>query len=95
LQHGNRRVTYGIRLAENFREILTGFDKKPSYLIPQKQARRRSDQIANYWTERWLSKRIQQPDVLNAVKQHTLSYPIRHGAMVLLPMADQDEVETS
>jgi hypothetical protein len=91
LQHGNRRVTYGIRLAENFREILTGFDKKPSYLIPQTDANRRSEQIADFWIERWLSKRIRLPEVLSNVKQHTLSYPLHHGAMVALPIDDEND----
>jgi hypothetical protein len=91
LQHGNRRVTYGIRLAGNFREILIGLNKKPSYLIPQTDARRRSLQITNYWIERWLLKRIKLPDVLYKVKQHTLSYPLHHGAMVALPLDGEND----
>lgn len=85
LQHGNRRVTYGVRLASNYRAVLTGFDRRPSYLISQKNAGQHSAEIADHWRSRWLSPRITRPGILNAVAQHDLSYPIRHGAAVPLP----------
>jgi len=94
LQHGNRRVTYGIRLASNYREVLTGFDQKPSYLIPQKNAGKHSEEIADYWRRRWLASRISRPGIIDAIAQHSLSYPIRHGATVPLP-SNGDEPELS
>ena len=38
-----------------------------------------------FWRKRWLSKRIVNPDVLQSVEQHTLVYPVTHGARVVLP----------
>jgi hypothetical protein len=91
LLHGNQRVTYGIRLARNFREILLGFDKRPSYLIPQSTPRQRTDMIADYWRRRWLSTRVARLGILDEVAKHTLAYPITHGAMVpLSPDADDN-----
>jgi hypothetical protein len=85
LLHGNRRVTYGIRLADNFREALLGVDAKPRYLISHKGPEKQTRRIARYWIRRWLSQRIARLGVLEEVAKHTLSYPIRHGAVVSLP----------
>jgi hypothetical protein len=90
LQHGDRRVTYGVRLARNYRAVLTGFDKLPSYLIPQRNVEQHSAEIADYWRRRWLSPRITRTGILDAVTQHNLSYPIRHGAVVPLPSNGHD-----
>lgn len=85
LQHGDRRVTYGVRLARNYRAILIGFDKRPSYLISQNNARQHSAEIADHWRRRWLSPRTGRAGILDTVAQHNLAYPIRHGAAVPLP----------
>jgi hypothetical protein len=86
LQHGNKRVTYGIQLAENFREVLLGREIKPQYLIPQTNPVSRTADIANYWVRRWLLPRISNPEVLQEVSNHVLSYPPSHGAMVPLQL---------
>lgn len=93
LLHGNKRVTYGIQLAENFRNILLGIEKKPKYILPQNAPKQMTKEIADYWIKRWLSRRIQRPDVLNNVEKHTLNYPIEHGAVVPLPEDPEKEVE--
>jgi len=85
LLHGNRRVTYGIRFAENFREVLLGIDTKPRYLINRKGPKKQTERIADYWRWRWLSKRILRREVLEEVAKHALSFPMRHGAAVPLP----------
>ena len=85
LLHGNRRVTYGIRLAKNFREILLGIDAKPQYLINRRSPKKQTQRIGAYWRSRWLSPRITRPGILEEVAKHTLAYPIRHGAVVSLP----------
>ena len=90
LLHGNRRVTYGIRLASNFREVLLGIDDKPRYLIPQTHPRKQTERIADYWRRRWLSKRITRPELLDQVAKHTLAYPISHGAAVSLPESPEE-----
>lgn len=93
LRHGNQRVTYGICLARNFREVLLGLDKRPSFLIPQSSPRRRTDMIAEYWRRRWLSSRIDKPGILEGVAKHTLAYPITHathGAVVPIDIDAND-----
>jgi len=82
LLHGNRRITYGVSLAKNFKEVLLGLDSRPAYVIPQTMAHQRTDMIANYWRQRWLVTRLRKPDILDEVAKHRLTYPITHGAMV-------------
>ncbi len=82
LNHRNRRVVYGIALAENFGDVLLGLAEKPKYFIPQTKERLRSELIAKYWVKRWLMNRIMNDEVIEKMASHTLSYPITHGARV-------------
>jgi hypothetical protein len=90
LLHGNGRVTYGIVLARNFKQVLLGFDKRPSYILPQTEVRLRTGLIAAHWRRRWLSPRARRPEVLDRVANHTLTYPVRHGAVVPLEPDAED-----
>lgn len=85
LRHGSSRVVYAIPLATNFRDVLIAQSSSPEYIIPGDQPTDRTQAIVDYWIERWLSKRIQNDHLLDAVATHTLSYPIDHGARVMLP----------
>jgi hypothetical protein len=89
LMHGNQRLVYGVPLARNFREYLLGRDAAPEYLFSLANVEERSKNIARWWAERWLSKRIEREDVLNKVAQHRLTYPVRHGARVQVPTDDE------
>jgi len=91
LRHGNPRIVYGVALASNFREVLLGISEHPSYLLPRSNVRRRTRSIADFWTHRWLSMRIQREGVLKDVEAHSLNYPLQHGARVVLPPADDEE----
>ena len=91
LRHGNGRVVYVIPLAKNFREILLGVNTRPAYYLPRSQMKRRSEQIAEYWRNRWLIGRLGRPGILEEVAKHTLAYPISHGARVVLPGDDVAE----
>lgn len=82
LQHGNKRVIYSVPLAENYREVLIGLDKRPRYLVPQNDPIVRTQLIAQFWQERWLASRLLQPAILDRVKGHSLAYPVKHGARV-------------
>lgn len=84
LKHGNRRIVYGIPLAENFRRLLMGLETKPHYIVPQSDPRRKTSMIGSYWIHRWLSRRIEQDSVLTQVASNCLAYPIHHGAQVKL-----------
>lgn len=85
LQHGRRRIIYGISLAENTREYLLGLASEPRYLVPIRRVDEASSQIAQWWAERWLNNRIELAEVLHQVRSHRLIHPIQHGARVSLP----------
>lgn len=85
LQHGNRRLIYGIPLASNFREILMGLEETPDYILPNDKPAEITCRIAGFWRERWLSHRIENNRVLEEVSKQSLLYPITHGARVRIP----------
>jgi hypothetical protein len=91
LSHGSSRLVYGVPLARNFREYLIGLDSEPDYLLPQSNPGAATGAISDWWVERWLSRRMARPDVLSEVEGHRLAYPVRHGARVKMPFADDDE----
>jgi len=90
LRHGNRRIVYGVPLARNFREILLGISKTPRYTVPLAANQDATRLLAEYWLSRWLSKRVALPGVLEKVAEHTLVYPVQHGARVPLPSEDPE-----
>jgi hypothetical protein len=92
LNHRNKRVVYGIALAENFGDVLLGLSERPKYLIPQSKPKLRSEMIGRFWIKRWLLNRIGNDDVLRQVSGHTLSYPISHGAKV--PLSNEETTLT-
>jgi len=92
LNHGSPKISYGVRLASNSLECLLGMDIEPKYYLPLGDTRKQSEQIARWWTERWLSRRIQREDVLSALAAETLVYPIRHKARVTLPDIESDQL---
>jgi len=85
LRHGNKRVVYGVSLADNLSEFLGGFDSHVRFVLPQTKVKKRTVEIAKYWTRRWLMPRLQKPGILEAVANHRLTYPVKHGARVELP----------
>jgi hypothetical protein len=84
LRHGNKRIVYGIPLARNFRYVLMGFEKNAKYIIPQADPRTGSALLIDFWVRRWLSRRIENPEILHQVAENTLAYPVQHGAQVKL-----------
>ena len=85
LRHGRQRIVYGVPLARNLRQFLLGMDDEPDYLFDLETPKRGTAAIVQWWSERWLSRRILNDDVLNRVAEHTLVRPVRHGARVVLP----------
>lgn len=92
LRHGNKRIVYGIALARNFRGFLLGHEKRIQYIIPQTNTKVRTAQLAQFWSTRWLARRIEDPAVLQRVSSHSLAYPIRHGAQVQLPSEEMPDL---
>jgi hypothetical protein len=89
LNHRSTRVVYVVPLASNFREVLLNKTRQPSYIVPERADT--AERIASYWRDRWLSRRIESEAVLARVREHTLAYPVRHGARVPLPVTPQDD----
>lgn len=88
LEHGNPRVLYGVALATNFKDVLIGRAKVPTFILPMADALETTRSIADYWKRRWLLGRIQKNDILSHVEAHSLIHPITHGARVVLPTLD-------
>ena len=83
LRHGRARIVYGVPLVENLRDYSLGIDADPKYLLDPAL----SDEapIAEWWFKRWATKRAAQEPVQNAMRSHTLTRPVSHGARVVLP----------
>jgi hypothetical protein len=92
LRHENARVVYGIPLAKNFREVLMGFETRPEYFFPRNKSEAATKAVTQFWMRRWLAPRIRQPEIVNRVRQQTLSYPITHGARVALPHNEEESL---
>lgn len=90
LNHRNKRVVYGIALAENFGDVLLGLAQRPRYIIPQTKPKLQTELIGKYWIKRWLINRIKREEVLDQVAAHAVAYPITHGARV--PLVSDDKV---
>lgn len=91
LQHENKRIIYGIPLATNFRAVLLGADRTAEWILPKDNPEQTTSAIADFWIRRWLSKRIENERFLVKIAEHTLTYPIEHGARVDLPPVVEEE----
>lgn len=91
LKHGRKRVVYCVPLISNYTDFLVGMDRKPKYLMPLSNARGRSDAIVQWWRERWFRQRAIKPEVLAQVESHNLTYPVVHGARVVLPTINSSQ----
>lgn len=80
LRHGSQRLVYAVPMVTNLRDYLVGLDARPHYRFGDRRSGTRA--IANWWIHRWLSGRIERPDVLEAVRRHTFVHPLQHGARV-------------
>lgn len=88
LKHGRERILYGVPLVENVRDFALGIDQEPVYLLDP-EPRDSGGPVAQWWLERWARKRATQERVLDAMRQHRLVRPVRHGARVPLPSDDE------
>jgi hypothetical protein len=90
MQHRRQRVVYGISLVDNLLPYLLGVEPKPRYTF-RRNARDDVDRIASWWFERWLDGRVAAETTMSALREHTLDRPVRHGARVVLPPADEPD----
>lgn len=91
LRHGRQRIVYGVALVRNLREFLLGLDEEPDYLIDLKNPKDGTRAIVDWWTERWLARRIMNDEILARMEKHALIRPIRHGARVVLPNLESEQ----
>jgi hypothetical protein len=72
VNHGSKRIVYGVPLGYRTHEFLRGETHDPSYFfdVGTEESRIAAEQhIAKTWALRWLLMRIQQSSVLDAVEQ--------------------------
>lgn len=94
LKHGNRRIIYGVPLAENFREVLMGIQDRPRYIVKQEASESQTGALVQYWVSRWLRNRLNSEEVIESVARHTLSFPMDHGALVPIQRSFENENPT-
>jgi len=87
LQHRRSRLIYGVALVDNLLPYLLGVDDEPRYLFRRNVAND-IERISNWWYTRWLKQRAESDTVLEAIRQHGLNRPVRHGARVSLPAVE-------
>lgn len=90
LRHRRERIIYGVKLASDPGNYLLRRRNDPNYLfspdLEDDVAR-----IAQWWRERWMIPRSQRNGIVDAIAQHTLNRPIKHGARVVLPNCSPPE----
>ena len=90
LRHRRERIIYGVELAAAPGDYLLRRQSRPDYLfdpdLEDDVAR-----ITNWWRERWMVPRSQREGIVDAVAQHTLQRPVKHGARVDMPNCSPSE----
>jgi hypothetical protein len=92
LKHGMEKVVYGAALVSNSARYLLRLDDMPHYLFSLDEAQASTARIAQHWFERWASARMERSETEQKLLAHTLVRPVRHGARVLLPSDDADQL---
>jgi hypothetical protein len=69
LKHESPRVIYAVQLANDFRDYLFGLTDDPDYYWSFEDVEAEQQSIYDYWKERWVSKRIQKPEILDRVAE--------------------------
>lgn len=80
LQHGRRRIIYGIELVDNLLPYLLGLDHDPAYRMDLGIADD-VDRITHWWAQRWLVDRISAR--ADRLRKHSVDRPVQHGARVI------------
>ena len=91
LRHGQAKCVYGVHLLRNTRDYLLRLNAKPDYLFEDTESLH-SPRIAQYWFERWVRPRLGGHELLDRVRAHSTSRPVRHGARVVLPEEQSKQI---
>jgi hypothetical protein len=92
LQHGIEKVVYGATMVSNTSRYLLRLDENPQFLFSLHEPQASTAKIAQHWFERWASSRMGRSETEQKLLTHTLVRPIRHGARVVLPSSDEDQL---
>ncbi|WP_174278271.1 Druantia anti-phage system protein DruA [Sphingomonas bacterium] len=80
LNHGTRRIVYGVDLAKNSTRLLLGVDREADFRVPD--GPEAEERIVAFWRKRWLSSRLAHTPALASVGS---SSPIRERVSRLIP----------
>src|SRR5262249_788643 len=92
LQHGIEKVVYGATLVSNTARYLLRLDETPNYLFSLDEAQESTARIAQHCFERWVCSGRGRAETEQKLLAQTLVRPIRHGARVVLPSNDEDQL---
>ncbi len=67
LKHDSRRIVYGVDLAADAKEYLRGETDDPNYYWDFESPAQEQQAIYDHWKKRWVSKRVQKPDILDRI----------------------------
>ena len=90
LKHNNPRQFYLVPLVKNLDDALLEIDSKIEYYISLENTKIKTNLIYKYWAKRWLLPRLNN-NVLEKLSNHTLVYPIEHGAQIRFPKDMEDD----
>lgn len=66
LKHHSPRLLYAAPLCANIEDVLLGLTNQPDYVLPKGEAA--TDLVVNHWRERWLTGRLDRPDLLERIE---------------------------
>ncbi len=93
LVHGLAKTLYVCSLIHSPHRYLLGLDSTPQFVIPPTEdAESCTARIAAWWQDRWMSRRLERPELVEQLRQHTLIRPVEHGARVQLPQVDREQI---
>lgn len=67
-QHENPRLVYLAPLATNWKEYLLGLDSEPNYLFDINNIEQQTQELVNFWRDRWYIRRIFNNEVMYRLK---------------------------
>jgi hypothetical protein len=74
LKHYSPRIVYSMELASNTNEFLLGYTDELNYpfdIASDEEVRAKTQDMIEYWYERWMSKRLQNVDIIQRLQDFT------------------------
>ncbi|MDC0214307.1 DUF4338 domain-containing protein [Gammaproteobacteria bacterium] len=80
VDHGNQRINYGIMLVSNAQDVLLNRTSKAKYFLGTGRSESKTKAIVDWWKRRWFYSRCFREEVIVALENESLAYPITHNA---------------